>query len=178
MPSKSVTEFVVLQGKTMYFRHKTPDMKFDPPRWKHMLFPNPESLEKMRELQSEGVKNVIKKDPKENAYYVNLSRPTYREYTNPETGVTTRRNFDAPTIWKADGKTPWGDELVGNGSDVTTKLEVYTHRTPGGGKAKACRWLSSKIDNLVPYNPERDNDPYENAGSRDMDKQPAQEEFF
>ena len=137
------SEDVYVKGKISWVRHITPN-KWD--KWSVTLHPDAESLEKIRDLQSEGIKNVIKKD--DDGYYVAFSRPTTIELRKGQvTGVTP------PVVTHVDG-TPMEGVAIGNGSDGIVKLEVYTHPTPNGGRAKAARWAALRIDNLIPFNTE------------------------
>src|SRR5689334_22159213 len=139
----SKTEYIPVKGKVKWFRQIKPDNKYDPPRWRHVMYPDNESLNIIRDLQAEGVKNILNKD--EDGYCINWSRPTQIKVNGEYRGL------QPPTVTLADGKTPYGGN-VGNGSDVTTILEVYKHRVPNSPKmAKAARWYSSRIDNLVPF---------------------------
>jgi hypothetical protein len=56
----------------------------------------------------------------------------------------------------ADGSPLPSGASIGNGSDVTVLLEVYTHGTPGGGSAVAARLEGVRVDNLIPFEPGRD----------------------
>lgn len=153
------TEFIYLKGKASWVKDKPNEWG----KYSFQLHPDNESLEKIRELQSEGIKNVLKKD--EDGYYCNFSRPVSIVAKGKVIGLAP------PEIWDADGRTPF-KESVGNGSDVTVKLEVYSHGTPGGGKAKAARWASMRIDNLVPYVKERDMTIGTEQLSRGLEEQP------
>lgn len=157
------TEYVYVQGKVKWFRYKAPD---DWGFWKHQMWMNPASLDKIRELQGEGLKNIIKKD--EDGEFTTFRRPVSKVMRGKVVG------FAPPLVYEADGKTPITDYQIGNGSDVTTKLEVYSHPTPGGGSAKACRWLSSRIDHLVPFDNKTDPTESEEKAQRGLDEQPEQ----
>lgn len=111
------------------------------------LYPNQESLDKLRELQAEGLKNVLKKD--EDGYYVSFRRPTSKLMKGKVVA------FTPPVVQDKDGQ-QINQTAIGNGSDVTVKLAVYSHKTPTGGKAKAARWEALRVDNLVPFEAERD----------------------
>lgn len=139
------TEFVYLKGKGSWIRTQTVNPWG---KWTCTLHPNPgEDLEKIRELQAQGLKNLMKKD--DDGYFITFSRPTERvDKLGRKTGLAPVEVM-LPNGQKYDG-------LVGNGSDVTIKLEVYEHKTPGGGKAKAARLAAIRLDNLVPYEPNRD----------------------
>lgn len=148
-----MTEFVYIKGKTKWFKHINPDV-FNKPdgtvqeSWKHTIWPDNESLEIVRKLQAQGVKNTLKLD--DDGYYITFNRPT-----------KIKRNgqwikLDPPLVLLNDNKTQFAD-MLGHGSDITTKLEVYEHGIPGSSKkAKAARWLSTRIDHLVPYTPNID----------------------
>jgi len=165
------TEFVYLQGKTKWFRHSAPNQWGN---WAHDLYLDPPSLEKWKELQEggediQGIKNQLRKD--EDGYFVTLRRPIEKQM---KTGK--KMGFSPPDVYMADGVTPLRGVLVGNGSDITTKLEVYTHFIPGSTnkKARAIRWLSSKVDNLVPFENTKDLHEIEQRAAKGLAEQPAQ----
>lgn len=138
------TEFIQVAGKLSWVKAQAPNQWG---KWTVQLHPTPESLEKIRDLQAEGLKNIIKKD--DDGYYVNFSRPT---------SVTIQgkvRGLEPPRILDKDG-TPSPHMNIGNGSDGVVQLEVYSHKTPGGGTAKAARWDSVRVDNLIPFDNGRD----------------------
>lgn len=138
-------QFIYLQGKAKWAnRLVRPDDKFN--RWSVVLYPDQESLEKVRELQAEGVKNVIKKD--EDGYNVTLSRPLQKIIRGKVIAFT-------PPKLVHPNKEPVVT-AIGNGSDITVEMEVYSHGTPTGGKAKAMRLESVRVDNLVPFDAETD----------------------
>jgi hypothetical protein len=141
----AATEYVFIQGKLSWVKCEVPN---EWGKWTATIHPNQTSLDKIRELQGEGVKNVLKKD--DDGYYTTFSRPTSKMIKGKVVGMAP------PEVLQADGKTPLKGILVGNGSDGTIKLEVYQHGTPGGGKAKAARLLSIKVDNLIPFELKRD----------------------
>lgn len=61
----------------------------------------------------------------------------------------------APKVVDAEGN-PWDEEvLIGNGSDITVKLDVWI-----GTKAKKVRWEGVRVDNLVPYEPQDDQEGF------------------
>jgi hypothetical protein len=164
-------DFVYLQGKTKWFRHSAPNQWGN---WSHDLYIDPPSLEKWKELQTGsddvlGIKNQLRKD--EDGYFVTLRRPVEKQLRSGK-----KIGFAPPEVLTADGVTPLRGVMVGNGSDVTTKLEVYTHFVPGSNnkKARAIRWLSSKIDNLVPFEINKDFNENEEKQVRGLAEQPAQ----
>lgn len=138
--SKRGAEEVYLKGKAKWAnRLFVPDIEYK--KWSLSLYPDAVSLETIRDLQAQGVKNVVKKD--EDGYHVNLGRPTEKVMRGKVVA------FSPPVVLDKDGAPFAGP--IGNGSDVTVKMEVYSHGTPGGGKAKAMRLSSVRVDNLVPF---------------------------
>lgn len=138
--NKRGSEDVYLKGKAKWAnRLFVPDIEYK--KWSLSLYPDVPSLETIRDLQSQGVKNVVKKD--EDGYHVNLGRPTEKVIRGKVVA------FNPPLVVDKDDNPFAGP--IGNGSDVTCKMEVYTHPTPTGGKSKAMRLSSVRVDNLVPF---------------------------
>jgi hypothetical protein len=156
------SEHYYIQGKVSWFRPKVAN-KWN--KWSVQIHPNADGLELIRDLQAQGLKNQLKKD--EDGYYLNVSRPVTKE-----TSTGKILTFTPVEVFDADGSPFEGN--VGNGSDVTIKVEVYEHGTPGGGKAKAMRWVSARIDNLIPFNPDSDLNDYEKEASSGLKEQPKQ----
>jgi len=126
------------------FIHAVNMNKYD--KWSVTFYPDSKSLDRIRELQAEGIKNVMKKD--DDGYYIQFSR----EPTKLIRGKVVA--FAAPKVVDRDGQ-PFDGNKIGWGSDATIRLEVYQHGTPNGGKAKAARWDSIRVDNLIPFNAEK-----------------------
>jgi len=155
------TEYVFLSGKGMWARTQRPD------EWGNysiQLRPDNASLEKVRELKEQGVKNNIKKD--DDGFFITYRRPQQKMIRGKVIGFTPVEVVDK------DGKPI--DVGIGNGSDVTIKLEVYQHGTPGGGKAKAARLMGVRIDNLVPFEKDKDYDEDRQEQIDGLAEQPAQ----
>jgi hypothetical protein len=165
------TEFVFVQGKGSWIKTVTPN-KFG--KWACTLHPTAPSLETIKQLKEDGIKNELKKD--EHDYYITFNRPVSKEFRGKIQGFQPPRVLDG-TKKLPDGSHPPLDERVGNGSDVTLKLEVYKHKTPSGGEAKAARLLSIRVDNLVPYNVPRDFDEDDQRAIKGLTDQPAQQPF-
>jgi len=138
------SEFIDVQGKVSWL-HAVNFNRFD--KWSVTLHPDTRSLEVIRDLQAQGIKNQMKKD--DDGYYIQFSR----EPTKLMRGKVVA--FPAPKVVDKEGK-PIDGSGVGNGSDATVRLEVYQHGTPNGGKAKAARFDSIRIDALVPFDRSRD----------------------
>lgn len=153
------TDYVYIQGKLSWVKTQVPN---EWGKWTCTIHPNQASLELIRELQTEGVKNVLKKD--DDGYYTTFSRPTQRMIKGKVIGLAP------PELMQPDGKSPLTGVLVGNGSDGTVKLETYYHGTPGGGKARAARLHSIRIDNLIPFELKRDFDPAQQEMVKGLDE--------
>jgi len=156
--------FQYVQGKASWVRVVKPDTTFNV--WTVTIHPTPESLDKIRDWQAEGLKNQLKKD--EDGYYTKFRCPVSRE--RKDGSIWT---FLPPETLDKDGK-PMDGSVIGNGSDVTLKLEVYEHNTPGGGRAIAARLVGVRVDNLVPFDPETDFRPDEMARVEGLKEQPEQ----
>lgn len=156
------TEKMFFKGKLSWCKLTKPD---DWGSWNVTMHPDTESLEAIRTLQGEGLKNVLKKD--EDGYFIKFRRPCQRMIKGKVIGVTP------PEVVDDKGEPLIGH--VGNGSDGVVKLEVYEHNTPGGGKAKAARLEAVKVVNLVPYDPEKDMD---DAAKAKVEGLGQQEMFF
>jgi hypothetical protein len=119
--------------------------------WNVTFYPDGNALEEIRDMQANGLKNILKKD--ENGYYITFKR-AHRVERGDKTFVNT-----PPSVVASDGQTPVTD-LIGSGSKVTVKLETYSHGTPGGGRAIAARLAGVQVDELVPY--------YGNVGEEEL----------
>lgn len=137
-------EEIIIKGKLSWVKGIVPDPEYN--KWSITVHPDQESLEKIRDLQSQGLKNVLKKD--DDGYYVSFSRPTQKMIGGKVQGF-------APPIVKDSNGNDLPANLIGNGSDGDVYLEVYQHKTPGGGKAKAARWKGVKVTHLIQYNPNK-----------------------
>jgi hypothetical protein len=145
-----------LSGKCRYFRYRQPD-KFG--KWGLDLYPDAPSLEKIRKLMEEGIKNHLKKD--DDGYYMHFGRPT-------EIKLRTGQTKGVPPITVLDGSKTGSDGrpmplhhdiMVGNGSDVIVKLNIYGGDAPSGfGTYTACRVESVLVTNLIPYSGVREFD--------------------
>lgn len=152
---------VYLQGKAKWARLSHPDPWGN---FKITLYLNNESVEKFRAL---GVKNVLKKD--EDGYHVVLRRPQQKMMRGKVVGLAP------PTLVDKDGM-PMRDIIIGNGSDVTVKLDLYEYYPPGSKeKEKAMRMSGVRVDNLVPYTPAH-RDEFDAYNTKGLDEQPDQEE--
>lgn len=164
-------EYVYLQGKAKWFKHQTPNKFGD---YSHDIYLTEESRQKVEELKKgkgnvEGIKNTLKHD--DDGYYINVRRPQSKTIRGKVVG------FAPPELLGKDGL-PLHDILVGNGSDITTKLEYYTYKKPfGEGRGSAIRWASTRVDNLVPFTTQRDFDADQANLIGGLETVPHQAEF-
>ena len=140
--------YETLSGEFYWTRTKEPELSpfkakpSDPDKyqWKTMFRPDKDSLTKIMDLQSMGVKNQLRKDDK--GYFINFNRPTE---------IKTGRGMSKlePPKVTLNGK-PF-DEFIGNGSRGQLTLEVYEHKTQNGGKGHAARLYAIDLEEHVPY---------------------------
>lgn len=159
------TEYLYFTGKCKWAKLATPD-KFM--KWSIMLFPNDESLTKIKSL---GLKNPIKADPSGDGERVVFSRPVNKEIKGRIVG------FAPPVVMMKNQEGVWMPEpnlLIGNGSDVTIKVDYYSYETPTKTKGYAARLSGVRVDNLVPYNPRSDMILEDAEAASGLDTQPEQ----
>src|SRR5438045_2345113 len=77
----NTSELLDFEG-TVTWVHAVDPNKFG--KWSLQFYPNQDSLERLRELQAEGLKNIMKKD--EVGYHMQISRPVSIEFSK---GVAT-----------------------------------------------------------------------------------------
>lgn len=123
--------------------------------WTITVYPDDKSLELLRELQADGLKNTMKKD--DDGYYMQFKRPPQKLIRGQMVA------YAAPKVVDRDGK-PFDGTTIGWGSDVTVRLEVYRYGgKPGSGIAKgvAARWDSLKVINHVVFEIDKSDWPEE-----------------
>jgi hypothetical protein len=166
----SKSDYVYVSGKAKWAHLVRPKQWSDEtPAWEITLYPNQESYAKILELKEPpSIKNVLKKD--DDGYFIKFKRVTELKKKDGR-----RIGLEPPFVVKDDGMTPLTETLVGNGSDVTCKLEVYRHRGPEGPRSgRAARLVGVRVDNLVPFNVTRDLTDREAKMQEGVKDQPAQ----
>lgn len=145
---KGTTEFAFIKGKASWIWLKKASDFSD---WRITLHISPEEVNKIIDLQAQGVKNQLKKD--DDGYYIRFRRPVEIEIKDRVTGLPRKIAMRPPEVITLNekGEPELFDGDLGSGSDVEVKLEIYEHKTPGGGKAKAARLLGVCVLNLVPF---------------------------
>ena len=156
-------QYVYFKGKGAWFQHLFQlDSEYN--KWQIQLHFTPESLDEFRALQ---VKTHLKKD--EDGYFARLSRPGSKIMR----GVLTP--FSPPQIFDKDGKPITEGTHIGNGSDITVKCELYQYTPPGSKvRANAIRLESVRVDNLIPYEPNRDYTKEQADAAAGLTSQPPQ----
>lgn len=142
MPGKAESQY--FSGKGKWVRVSSPDPWGN---YKIDLYPNAASLEKIKKLKDEGLKNQLRKD--DDGYFITIRRPSSKLIRGKVIA------FTPPQLLKPDG-TPLTGISVGNGSDVTVKVDVYAFTSPQGAKGKAIRLDAVRVDNLVPFDAKAD----------------------
>lgn len=142
------TEIIYLTGKGKWCQRLfIPDDKFVPPAWKFDFYPDEKSLETVMAMKKPGegykpLMNHIKQD--EDGKYLAIKRVTYIDTKKGRSPLTP------PVVLKADGS-PWDGTAIGNGSDLTVKIEKRTYPTPDKKTGIAIRLVGVRVDNLVPF---------------------------
>lgn len=118
--------------------------------WSLQLYLDDESKNKIIDLQTKGLKNTLKKD--EDGYYVKFKREPVKKVKDKATGGEREIKFSQPLVFDIDGKV-LTDTIIGDGSDITVKCQVYPFGGGSTGYAKgvAARLEAVRVDNLVPY---------------------------
>jgi hypothetical protein len=155
-------QYVYFKGKGSWFRHLFQlDDEFQ--KWHITLHFDGSSLEEFRNLH---LKTHLKKD--DDGYYAKLSRPRKKIMRGKE------QIFDPPQVFDVEGRPMFDSNHIGNGSDITVKCELYQYSPPGSKvRANAIRLESVRIDNLVPYTPEKDYMPDQAKAAEGLMDQPA-----
>lgn len=154
------TEYLYFQGKCKWAKPDKPN-KFG--NWSIDFYPTPKDLDRIKEL---GLKNRVKTDKEGDGEYVSFSRPTSKVIKGKVVG------FAPPQVVDAQGMPL--NVHIGNGSDVTIKVDYYSYETPSKEKGHAARWSGVRIDNLVPYKPRSDMDPDQMEAVAGLQEQPEQ----
>jgi hypothetical protein len=136
---------LILKGKISWHNLISPD---ENNALKCTIYPTPESLTEINKLKDEGLLNALRKD--DDGYNMTFKRVLTKKIKGADV------HFGPLIVLDKDGK-PTDGTGIGHGSDVTLKLQVYHYNRPGGqGKGTATRLEAIRIDNLIPYEQNRD----------------------
>ena len=162
------TEELYIRGKCKWAHVHAPNNNFGDPFWKIDVYPDNDSLEKLRELKKDfGLKNWERKD--DDGIYFTFRRPTEKFMAGRRVALTP------PIVLDKDDKLT--TEPIGNTSDVTVKLEVYGYKTPTGAKQKAARLAAVRVESLVPFEAKRDFTDKEKEVVKGLAEQPKPKPF-
>lgn len=111
--------------------------------WSMRLYPDPKSWEL---FYASNLMQKIKED--EEGKFVTLRRYTEKPW---KLRAGEDPAFSPPRVTDKDGA-EWGtDNLIGNGSGVTVKLEIYKAKDANGARIEGVR-----VDNWIEYEPPND----------------------
>lgn len=164
-------EYYYFQGKASWAKLVAPDLEFK--NWNVKVHLTPESYNdfmKLKEPQGDiaGILNEVKQD--DDGYFVVFKRPTEKEYKQAN-GKKEIKLFLPPEILDAEGQ-PIRGVSIGNGSDITVKVECYRYTKPfKQGRGRAIRMVSVRVDNLVEYN-RKDFTPEQSEMVQGLETQP------
>lgn len=154
MPNRNV-EWVYFRGKGKWIRILKPDVEYN--CWNLSLYLDQPSIETFMQLKEprgneEGILNELKTDEGTGELYVVLRRPVTKEFKGKVTA------FRPPIVVDKENK-PWLPHIgIGNGSDLTVKVERYGYnkRMGKGGRGSAIRLVSVRVEELVPFEMKKD----------------------
>lgn len=161
----SKDEDVFIKGKIKWCKHLRPDTTYPPGKWSVVMFISGDELEKVREWQSQGIKNAVKKDETD-GWYITLSRKVSIVVKGREVGLPPPKVFDKDGV-------PI-ETMVGNGSDGIAKCILWSFNPMPGITGKALRWEELRVDNLIPFETSKD---YPDGGEsirKTLNEQPEQ----
>ena len=130
------TEHIFLSGKAKWAKVWKPDQEYD--KYSIDLYMDDENF---AIYDDSGMKLKLRED--EDGKYIRFSRPASKVINGELT------EFKRPKIVNADNEEIEETVLIGNGSDVTVRVEVYDTKAHGKGH----RLNAVRIDNLVAYEP-------------------------
>lgn len=134
------TKYVYLSGKGAWMHRLFELDDFRGTKsWNMTLYLDPKSWQTFK---AEGLQNKVKED--DEGKFISLRRPLVKPW-KARPGEPSE--FEAPIVRMSDGDL-WDDNgpLLGNGSKVTVKLEVFNTRL-----GKGSRLAEVRVDELVEY---------------------------
>lgn len=165
MPLK--TDYHYFQGKAMWARVVAPDLEYG--NWSVKVYLTQDSYAKFMKLKEqdgdvEGIMNDVKQE--EDGPAVTFKRPMKKVFKGVDTMLT-------PPVVLDKNNQPFAGE-IGNGSDITVKVQRYTFKKPfGKGRGSAIRMEAVKVENLVPYTRDQMPQAFQNQ-AKGMEEVPPQ----
>jgi hypothetical protein len=118
--------------------------------------------ETKKAIKATGMKGNAKDTPDTDEPFFTFRRKAELKKRNGEVV-----DMGPPEVKLKDGSDFEG--LIGNGSKVTVKVEIYDYDSPEFGKGKGCRLVGIRVNELVEYNPENTEAPAaSNSSSKEM----------
>ena len=128
------TKYMYFTGLCKWAKLQTPDEYNGEKKWKINVYL---TKNEQKQFKESGLKLKLKED--DDGVYVTFSRPLEVKYPNGDV-----REFQAPEV--IDAELNPIDTLIGNGSTVTAKVEVFDSNF-----GIAHRLDKVRVDNLVKY---------------------------
>lgn len=142
------TGIIFLKGKTKWAKVRKPDEKYG--NYEVPLYMDKKEMAKFKAL---GLGLTIRSD--DDGEFVTFKR---REQEPPRKNGEVITNGPPKVTILQDGQyVPWPEGLIGNGSEVTVKIEYYDTPRRGAG-TRGHRLLAVGIDKLVEYIKTDEND--------------------
>ena len=114
--------------------------------WSTIIHPTKDSLEVVRDMQADGIKNIVKRGTEPGDYYVKFSRRT--EKTNRAGKVL--ESFKPPTVYMPDGSVFDHKKMLGN-CEGSIEVDFYQHPIKNGGKSHAAMLDTVRLTKVVYY---------------------------
>jgi hypothetical protein len=111
--------------------------------WSAQIHPDKDSLELVREMQADGIKNKLKRDEK--GWYVKFSHPLVK---TDKAGKITQV-YTPPMVINRAGEVITGS--VNNGATGEVVVNFYEHPLKGGAKSYAARLKKIILDDYSLY---------------------------
>lgn len=166
---KSETLYYYFQGKGSWFKLYQGDLEYK--NWNVKLNFTPESYNSFMKLKEkdgemEGILNEVKQE--EDGYYHVFKRPFHKDFGSGPEPLTP------PEVIDKEGQ-PWDRKVdIGNGSDITVKVECYPYTNRRTRKrGRAIRMIAVMIENLVPFT-KKDLTPEKQDAISGLTEQPKQ----
>lgn len=141
--------YIYLSGKGSWMhRLFEPEEYLGKTSWSMKLYPDPKSLRIF-----DAAKLLQRKKEDDEGIGITFKRPTTKPWK--VTGKESK-DFSPPVVVDNEGR-PWpSDQLLGNGSEVTLKLEVFQTKL-----GRTARLESVRIDDWIEYDKPEDSPPEE-----------------
>lgn len=114
--------------------------------WSVTLHPTKDSLEIIRDMQADGIKNIVKKGNEPGDYFVKFSQKTAKIN---KAGKTTE-TYTAPKVFNPDGSVFDQKKMLGS-CEGYIEVDFYEHPIQGGDKSHAASLVSVHLSKVAFY---------------------------